>query len=59
MNGKVRRIKPKEGKRMQGFHDDFIFPVSDNIAMKQLGNSVAIPVVKAIGRNIIMVLQEN
>lgn len=59
VNGKVRRIKPKEGKRMQGFSDNFIFPVSDNIAMKQLGNSVAIPVIKAIGKNIISVLREN
>ena len=59
VNGEIRRIKPKEGKRMQGFDDDFIFPVSDNIAMKQLGNSVAIPVIKAIGRNIITVLQES
>lgn len=59
VNGEVRRIKPKEGKRMQGFSDSFTFPVSDNIAMKQLGNSVAIPVVKAIGKNIMDVLQEN
>ncbi|MDO5564813.1 MAG: DNA cytosine methyltransferase [Eubacteriales bacterium] len=59
VNGSVRRIKPKEGKRMQGFSDDFIFPVSDSVAMKQLGNSVAIPVVFSIGKNIIKVLEEN
>ena len=59
VNGEVRRIKPKEGKRMQGFADSFVFPVSDSIAMKQLGNSVAIPVVKAIGKNIINVLEGN
>lgn len=59
VDGKVRRIKPKEGKRMQGFKDDFVFPVSDSIAMKQLGNSVAIPVIKAISKNIINVLEEN
>ena len=59
VDGKVRRIKPKEGKRMQGFSDAFVFPVSDSVAMKQLGNSVAIPVVKAIGKNIISVLEEN
>ena len=53
VNGEERRLKPKEGKRMQGFSDDFIFPVSDNEAMKQLGNSVAIPAIKAYGESIL------
>lgn len=53
VNGKERRLKPKEGKRMQGFSDDYIFPVSDNKAMKQLGNSVAIPAIKAYGESIL------
>lgn len=53
VDGKERRLKPKEGKRMQGFPDDFEFPVSDNEAMKQLGNSVAIPAIKAYGQNIL------
>jgi DNA (cytosine-5)-methyltransferase 1 len=47
VNGELRRIKPKEGKRMQGFPEDYIFPVSDSIAMKQLGNSVAINAIQA------------
>ena len=38
---------------MQGFSDDYIFPVSDNEAMKQLGNSVAIPAIKAYGESIL------
>ena len=53
VDGKERRLKPKEGKRMQGFPEDFEFPVSDNEAMKQLGNSVAIPAIKAYGQNIL------
>ena len=53
VNGEERRIKPKEGKRMQGFSDDYIFPVSDTEAMKQLGNSVAIPAIKAYGESIL------
>lgn len=53
VDGKERRLKPKEGKRMQGFPDDFEFPVSNNEAMKQLGNSVAIPAIKAYGQNIL------
>lgn len=53
VNGKERRLKPKEAKRMQGFSDDYIFPVSDTEAMKQLGNSVAIPAIKAYGESIL------
>lgn len=37
---------------MQGFPNDFIFPVSENQAMKQLGNSVTIPVVTEILKKI-------
>lgn len=53
VNGEERRIGIKEGKRMQGFPEDFVFPVSNTQAMKQLGNSVAIPAVQAVGLKII------
>jgi DNA (cytosine-5)-methyltransferase 1 len=43
-----RRLSVLESQRLQGFPDKFKFPVSDNQAYKQLGNSVAIPVLKAI-----------
>lgn len=59
VNGQEKRITPKEAKRMQGFPDFFEFPVSKTAAMKQLGNSVAIPVVQAIGNEILKVLEEN
>jgi DNA (cytosine-5)-methyltransferase 1 len=42
VDGELRRINPEEGKRMQGFPENFVFPVSNREAMKQLGNSVAI-----------------
>lgn len=58
VNDKVVRIGPKEGKRMQGFPDSFRFPVSKIVAMKQLGNSVAINAVQAIGEKIIFTLFE-
>lgn len=58
VNGKVKRLTPKEGKRMQGFPDDFQFPVTDAQAMKQLGNSVAVPVIKAIAQEIIKYMQK-
>jgi len=53
VNGEERRITPKEGKRMQGFPDSFKFPVSNTAAMKQLGNSVAIPAVQAVGQVVV------
>lgn len=59
VNGEETRITPKEGKRMQGFPENFIFPVSDNIAIKQLGNSVAVKAVKAVGQNVVNTLYEN
>ena len=59
VNGKERRITPKEGKRMQGFPDEFIFPVSNSAAMKQLGNSVAIPAIQAVGNEMITQLEKD
>jgi DNA (cytosine-5)-methyltransferase 1 len=53
VDGEVRKLSPKEGLRMQGFPDDFIFPVSDAQAMKQLGNSVAIPAIQATANEIV------
>ena len=37
---------------MQGFPDGFEFPVSETQAMKQLGNSVAVPAVKATAQKV-------
>jgi DNA (cytosine-5)-methyltransferase 1 len=53
VNGEVVRIGPTEGLRMQGFPDDFILPVSLTQAMKQLGNSVAVDAIKAVGKSMI------
>lgn len=48
INKKVRKLTPLECLRMQGFPDDFKIPVSNNIAYKLLGNSVSIPTINAI-----------
>lgn len=53
VDGKVRIITHEEGKRMMGFPDDFVFPVTKTQALKQLGNSVAVPVIKALAKKII------
>ncbi|WP_439328404.1 DNA cytosine methyltransferase [Lonepinella sp. BR2357] len=46
-----RKLTPKEAARLQGFPRDFTIPVSDVQAYKQFGNSVCVPVVKAIAEN--------
>lgn len=45
-----RKLTPKECARLQGFPDNFIIPVSDTQAYKQFGNSVAVPVIRAVAR---------
>ncbi len=52
VDNKIVRIKPKQGLEMMGFPKNFKLPVSENQAMKQLGNSVAVNVVKSIGKEI-------
>lgn len=59
VNGKVRRLGVKEGKKMMGFPDNFEFPVTDVQAMKQLGNAVVIPAIQAVASQIIKTLQKN
>ena len=48
-----RRLSVLEAKRLQGFPDEFQMPVSDCQALKQLGNSVSVPIIKLIMRNMI------
>jgi DNA (cytosine-5)-methyltransferase 1 len=43
---------------MQGFPPEFEFIVSQTQAMKQLGNSVAIPAVKAVAKEMLNSLKK-
>ncbi len=45
-----RRLTPRECARLMGFPESFKIPVSDTRAYKQFGNSVVVPVVEAIAR---------
>jgi DNA (cytosine-5)-methyltransferase 1 len=47
-----RRLTPRECARLQGFPDTFIIPVSDTAAYRQFGNSVAVPVVKILAKEL-------
>jgi DNA (cytosine-5)-methyltransferase 1 len=53
-----RKLTPREAARLQGFPEDFIIPVSDAQAYKQFGNSVAVPVIKALAEKILATLQD-
>lgn len=48
-----RKLTPRECARLQGFPDSFIIPVSNSQAYKQFGNSVAVPVIRAIAKRIL------
>lgn len=50
-----RRLTPRECARLQGFPDSFKIPVSDTQAYKQFGNSVAVPAVSAVVKQMIKV----
>ncbi|MBR1734627.1 MAG: DNA (cytosine-5-)-methyltransferase [Alphaproteobacteria bacterium] len=50
-NNKYRQLTERECARLQGFPDSFIInKVSRNQIYKQLGNSVCVPVIKAIAK---------
>ncbi len=59
VNGQIRRLSPKEGKKMMGFPDNFKFPTSNSQAMKQLGNSVCVDVVEHIAKEVKLYLDKN
>ncbi len=52
-----RRLTPRECARLMGFDEpngrDFIIPVSDTQAYKQFGNSVVVPVVRAVAEHML------
>ncbi len=49
----IRRLTPREWARMQGFPDSFKLPGVKTRAYRQLGNSVPVPVVAAIGKSMV------
>lgn len=46
-----RKLTPREASRLQGFPEDYKIPVSDAQSYKQFGNSVCVPVIRAIAEN--------
>jgi DNA (cytosine-5)-methyltransferase 1 len=56
-NDNPRKLTPREAARLQGFPEKFKIPVSDNQAYKQFGNSVAVPVILAIAKNMVKLME--
>ncbi len=53
----VRLITPREAARLQGFPEEYILPKeNEKQVYKQIGNSVAVPVVSRIAENILKAL---
>lgn len=57
LNGKIRRITPKEAFRLQGWPDEYFYRAanvcSNSQLYKQAGNGVTIPVIYEIARKLI------
>lgn len=51
-----RRLTPRECARLMGFPDSFKIPVSDTQAYKQFGNSVVVPVVAAVAKEVARII---
>lgn len=52
----IRKMTPREWARLQGFPDSYKLVLADTQLYKQFGNSVTVPVIKAIAKRIKAVL---
>lgn len=53
----IRKLTPKECFRLQGFPEDYVLPdIADSTLYKQAGNSVSVPVVEAVAREMMRVI---
>lgn len=57
VDGEIKRIGIEESKKMMAFPENYHFPVSKTQAMKQLGNSVCVEVVKQVAHSVVNYLQ--
>ena len=58
IDGKVRKLTPRECARIQGFPESYKLPEKRNIAYKQFGDSVSVPVLEKVFSNILEALPE-
>ena len=57
-NKNPHKITPREAARLQGFSEHFQIPVSDARAYRQFGNTVCVPVIRAIANQIHQALNQ-
>jgi len=48
-----RRLTPRECARLMGYPEKFDFKVSDNQAYRQFGNSVIVPLIEAVAKQVV------
>ncbi|HNL81495.1 MAG TPA: DNA cytosine methyltransferase, partial [Agitococcus sp.] len=54
LNKRPRKLTPRECARLQGFPENYIVDaVSDVQAYKQFGNSVTVPVIRAVAHQLL------
>ena len=55
----IRKLTPRECARLQGFPDTYVLPkeLPNSALYKQIGNSVSVPVIRAIAENILKALE--
>lgn len=53
-----RRLTPRECARLMGFPERFVIPVSDTRAYQQFGNSVVVPVVERVARQVVAAMEQ-
>ncbi|KDN57651.1 DNA (cytosine-5-)-methyltransferase [Exiguobacterium sp. AB2] len=54
-----RKLTPRECAKLQGFPEEFVIPVSDTQAYRQFGNSVSVPVVELIAKNMVEAIENS
>jgi DNA (cytosine-5)-methyltransferase 1 len=51
---RARRLTSREAARLMGVEDSYILPASEMAGLKLMGDAVAVPVVKALGEQLLM-----
>lgn len=57
----IRKLSPKECLNFQGYPTEYMFPesISNGAKYKQAGNSVVVPLIKAVCKNIVTTILKN
>ena len=58
-NKNPRKLTPRECARLQGFPESYILPSSNAASYRQFGNSLVVPVVDRIAKNILKVVDNH